>query len=68
MPEIPFSFSLAHLITLRLPATLEKCLINLTWTVESGQSEIVVGQDEAEAEAAEEAAEVAVGAKEALKL
>lgn len=57
-------FSLTHLITLRLPATLEKCLINLTWTVESGQSEIVVGQDEAEAEAEE----VEVGAKEALKL
>lgn len=54
------SISLSHLITLRLPATLEKRLINLTWTVESGQSEIVVGQDEEEVEA--------IGAEEALKL
>lgn len=54
------SISLSHLITLRLPATLEKCLINLTWTVESGQSEIVVGQDEEGVEA--------IGAEEALKL
>lgn len=55
-----YSISLSHLITLRLPAALEKRLINLTWTVESGQSEIVVGQDEEEVEA--------IGAEEALKL